>query len=138
MVVEREENKSPELVSEETAPEKKIGGDEAVTPPPRGVSAAKKTKTKKKSVRVTEEGGEKKNGVLGLFLAGTMVCAGVGVAGVAGYYASDVPTVVVKEATEMCASGAFWGGRESEQESLAGAVCVVGEEEQAFELSRDQ
>ena len=137
LVVEGEESKSPELVFEETAPVKKIGSDEAVTPP-RRVSADKKTKTKKKSGSVAEEGGEKRNGMFGLFLAATMVCAGVGAAGVAGDFESEV-RAVVKGATEMCAWHDFWGGREREQESLAGAVCALGKEgEQAFELSQDQ
>ena len=77
--------------------------------------------------------GEKKNGVIGLFLAATMVCAGVGAAGVGGDWAIGVPAVET-DALETWAWSPVWDDREEEQESLAGAVRVLGEkEEQAVE-----
>ena len=69
---------------------------------------------------------KKKNGVIGLFLAAAMVCAGVGAAGVGGDWAIGVPAVE-KDATETWAWSSFWGEREEEPESLAGAVRVLGE-----------
>ena len=77
--------------------------------------------------------GEKKNGVISLFLAATMVCAGVGAAGVGGDWAIGIPAVE-KDPTETWAWSAFWVEREEEHESLAGAVRVLDEnEEQAVE-----
>ena len=81
----------------------------------------------------TPKSGEKKNGVIGLFLAATMICAGVGAAGVGGNWAIGVPAVE-KDATETRVWSAFWGHSEEEQESLAGAVRELDEhEEQAVE-----
>ena len=75
------------------------------------------------------KGGQKK---IGLLIAASMVCAGVGVAGVGGDWIG-VPDVE-KDATETWAWSAFWGDLEEEQESLAGAESVLGEkEEQAVE-----